>query len=73
MTGQFFSGLSGNENDHQDDNASTFAITEAKKNNISFGHDETTKNTQDSNIDDMESAKEDIFYSSNVAIVMKAQ
>jgi hypothetical protein len=70
MSDKFLSGLSFS---HKDENGSTFTMTEpTKENNISFGHNQASqKYTQDSAIDDLESAKEDVFYSSNVAIVMK--
>lgn len=71
MSSHFFSGTSGKENSHQDENASTFAITDVQKNSISFGHNQ--QKAQKYTHDDLESAKEDIFYSSNVAIVMKSQ
>ncbi|CAO3617833.1 unnamed protein product [Mucor hiemalis] len=73
MSGRFFSGISHKENVNNINSFSAFAIDESKDNRISNGHYQTSgqKYTRDNHVDDSDCTREDIFYSSNVAIVTK--
>jgi hypothetical protein len=76
MSNRFFFGISQKEltnANHDHCNASAFSLDEAKDHHISIGHQQTSNQyTQNSQIDELDGAREDLFYSSNVAIVTKS-